>query len=125
MLIYGLHVTYTGSMLNILCLCYIYGLHACYIYGLYVNILGLCFIYGLYVTYTGSVLIYGPYVTYTGSMYRLSYERRGDISFIARGTISYFVTSERSERGTKYDIVTRYYRVSNVITYLSHTCAFI
>ena len=39
-------------------------------------------------------------------MYRLSYERRGDISFIARGTISYFVTSERSERGTKYDIVT-------------------
>ena len=42
-------------------------------------------------------------------MYRLSYERRGDISFIARDleTISYFVTSERSERGTKYDIVTR------------------
>ena len=40
-------------------------------------------------------------------MYRLSYERRGDISLIARGTISYFVTSERSERGTKYDIVTR------------------
>ena len=40
-------------------------------------------------------------------MYRLSYEGRGDISFIARGTISYFVTSERSERGTKYDIVTR------------------
>ena len=29
------------------------------------------------------------------------------ISFIARETISYFVTSERSERGTKYDIVTR------------------
>ena len=40
-------------------------------------------------------------------MYRLSYERRGDISFIARETISDFVTSERSERGTKYDIVTR------------------
>ena len=40
-------------------------------------------------------------------MDRLSYERRGDISFIARETISYFVTSERSERGTKYDIVTR------------------
>ena len=40
-------------------------------------------------------------------MYRLSYERRCDISFIARGTISYFVTSERSKRGTKYDIVTR------------------
>ena len=40
-------------------------------------------------------------------MYRLSYERRGDISFIARETISYFVTSERSERGTKYDILTR------------------
>ena len=40
-------------------------------------------------------------------MYRLSYGRRGDISFIARGTISYFVTSERSERGTKYDIVSR------------------
>ena len=35
-----------------------------------------------------------------------SYERRGDISFIARKTISYFVTIERSERGTKYDIVT-------------------
>ena len=33
--------------------------------------------------------------------------RRGDISFIARETISYFVTSERSERGTKYGIVTR------------------
>ena len=40
-------------------------------------------------------------------MYRLSYERLGDISFIARETISYFVTSERSERGTKYDMVTR------------------
>ena len=40
-------------------------------------------------------------------MYRLSYERRDDISFIARETISNFVTSERSERGTKYDIVTR------------------
>ena len=40
-------------------------------------------------------------------MYRLSYERRGDISFITRETISYFVTSERSERGTKYGIVTR------------------
>ena len=40
-------------------------------------------------------------------LYRLSHERRGDISFIARETISYFVTSERSERGTKYDIVTR------------------
>ena len=30
--------------------------------------------------------------------YRLSHEGRGDISFIARGTISYFVTTERSER---------------------------
>ena len=39
--------------------------------------------------------------------YRLSYERGGDISFIARETISYVVTSERSERGTKYDIVPR------------------
>ena len=39
--------------------------------------------------------------------YRLSYERRGDISFIARETILYFVTSERSEQGTKYDIVMR------------------
>ena len=63
-------------------------------------------------------------------MYRLSYERRGDISFIARGTISYFVTSERSERGTKYDIVTRAIKLilpslecDNL--YLSHTCAFI
>ena len=37
-----------------------------------------------------------------GHMYRLSYERRGDISFIARETISYFVTSERSERGIFY-----------------------
>ena len=63
-------------------------------------------------------------------MYRLSYERRGDISFIARETISYFVTSERSERGTKYDIVTRAIKLilpsleyDNL--YLSHTCAFI
>ena len=40
-------------------------------------------------------------------MHRLSYERRGDISFIARETISFFVTSERSERGFLYDIVTR------------------
>ena len=39
--------------------------------------------------------------------YRLSHGRRGDVSFIARETISYFVTSERSKRGTKYDIVTR------------------
>ena len=60
-------------------------------------------------------------------MYRLSYERRGDISFIARGTISYFVTSERSERGTKYDIVTRAIKLilPSLETYLSHTCAFI
>ena len=27
----------------------------------------------------------------------LSYERRGDISFMARETISYFVTSERGQ----------------------------
>ena len=40
-------------------------------------------------------------------MHRLSYERRGDISFIARETISYFVTRKRSDQGTKYDIVTR------------------
>ena len=40
-------------------------------------------------------------------MYRLSQEGPGDISFIAGGTISYSVMSERSERGTKYDIVTR------------------
>ena len=63
-------------------------------------------------------------------MYRLSYERRGDISFIARETISYFVTSERSERGTKYDIVSRAIklispRLSYDNLYLSHTCAFI
>ena len=45
-------------------------------------------------------------------MYRLSYERQGDISFIARETIiSYFVTTEHSERGTKYDIVTRAIRL--------------
>ena len=30
--------------------------------------------------------------------YRLSHEGPGDISFIARGVILYFVTSERSER---------------------------
>ena len=62
-------------------------------------------------------------------MYRLSYERRGDISFIARGTTSYFVTSERSERGTKYDIVTRAIKLIlpslEYDNYLSHTCAFI
>ena len=46
--IYGLHVTYTGSMLHILALSYIY--------GLCVNIGALCYIYGLYVTYTGSML---------------------------------------------------------------------
>ena len=40
-------------------------------------------------------------------MYRLSYERRGGISFIARETISYFVTSERGKRETKYYIRTR------------------
>ena len=33
------------------------------------------------------------------------HEGPGDTRFVARGTISYFVTSERSERGTKYDIV--------------------
>ena len=41
---------------------------------------------------------------------RIGYHVRGEVipdSFIARGTISYFVTSERSERRTKYDIVTR------------------
>ena len=33
---------------------------------------------------------------------------RGEvISVLSLETISYFVTSERSERGTKYDIVTR------------------
>ena len=37
------------------------------------------------------------YVCMYVCMYRLSYERRGDISFIARETISYFITSERSE----------------------------
>ena len=40
-------------------------------------------------------------------MYMLSYERQGDASFMAHETISYFFTSERSEQGTKYDIVTR------------------
>ena len=39
--------------------------------------------------------------------YRLSHEGPGDISFIARRMISYFVRNERSERGIKYDIVTR------------------
>ena len=61
-------------------------------------------------------------------MYRLSYERRGDISFIARGTISYFVTSERSERGTKYDIVTRAIKLispSLECDNLFITCAFV
>ena len=46
-------------------------------------------------------------------MYRLSYERRGDISFIARETISYFVTSERSERGRS---IKRYHGTKNDIT---------
>ena len=40
-------------------------------------------------------------------MHRLSYERRGDISLIARETISYFVTSSLRSLVTKYDIVTR------------------
>ena len=40
-------------------------------------------------------------------MYRLSYERRGDISFIARETISYFVPRSLRSLVTKYDIVTR------------------
>ena len=40
-------------------------------------------------------------------MYRLSHDGPGDVSFIVRGIISYFVTSERSERATKYDIVIR------------------
>ena len=40
-------------------------------------------------------------------MYRLSNDGRGDISFIARGTISYFVTSDRSKLGRKHDIVPR------------------
>ena len=63
-------------------------------------------------------------------MYRLSYERRDDISFIARGTISYFVTSERSGRGIKYDIVTRAIKLilptlecDNL--FITYTCAFI
>ena len=73
-------------------------------------------------------------------MYRLSYERRGDISFIARETISYFVSRDdiifchkpRSLRSlvTKYDIVSRAIklispRLSYDNLYLSHTCAFI
>ena len=40
-------------------------------------------------------------------MYRLSHERRGDISFIARETISYFVPRSLRSLVTKYDIVTR------------------
>ena len=40
-------------------------------------------------------------------MYRLSHDGRGDISFIARGTISYFVTSDHSKLGRKHDIVPR------------------
>ena len=34
----------------------------------------------------------------------LSLEGRYHILSLERGTISYFVTSERSERGTKYDM---------------------
>ena len=64
-------------------------------------------------------------------MYRLLHEGRGDISFIARRTKAYFVTSQRSERGTKYDIVTRAIKLISpslecdnlFITYT--TCAFI
>ena len=48
-------------------------------------------------------------------MYRLSYERRGDISFIARKTISYFVTSERSEIFTQ---ITYDYSVSRIFLVL-------
>ena len=40
-------------------------------------------------------------------MYRLSYERRGDISFIARETISYFIPRSLRSLVTKYDIVSR------------------
>ena len=40
-------------------------------------------------------------------MYRLLHGGRGDISSIARETISYFVTSDRRERRAKYDIVAR------------------
>ena len=40
-------------------------------------------------------------------MYRLSFERRGDISFIARETISYFVPRSLRSLVTKYDIVAR------------------
>ena len=39
-------------------------------------------------------------------MYGLSYERQGNISYCLRGDII-FVTSKHSERGTKYDVVTR------------------
>ena len=62
-------------------------------------------IYWVLLTYTHThIYIYIYIYSY---MYRLAYERRGDISFIARETISYFVASERSERGTKYEIVSR------------------
>ena len=50
--IYGLYVTYTGSMLHIRALCYIYGPMLYYIYG-------------LYVTYTGAAYVN---VIYTGCM---------------------------------------------------------
>ena len=39
--------------------------------------------------------------------YRLSYERQGDISFIALVTISYFVPRSLHSLVTKYDIVSR------------------
>ena len=40
-------------------------------------------------------------------MYRLSYERRGNISFIALVTISYFVPRSLRSLVTKNDIVSR------------------
>ena len=61
-----------------------------------------------------------------GFKYRLSHEGPSVISFIARGMISYFVTRERSERGTKYDIVTRAIKLMLPSqSKLSRTCAVI
>ena len=54
-----------------------------------------------------SIQVITEFVPFKNGKYRLTHEGAGDISFIARRTTSYFVTSERSERGIKYDIVTR------------------
>ena len=62
----------------------------------------------------------------TNVKYKISigYHMRGYVIsvYVVRGTISYFVTSERSERGTKYDIVTIYYQLNKEARSMLFTC---